>query len=139
VRATINEARQAVWNLRRKEEDIDLPGSLAALAEESTRAFGIPVVSEQVAPISGISGCMGHELLMVAREAIANAGSHGQPGWIRISALIEGAYLTLCVSDNGSGFVPTTPADGNGEHYGLLGMHERMSRIGGTLIIHSEG
>ena len=31
VRVTINEARQAVWNLRRKEEDIDLPGSLLSL------------------------------------------------------------------------------------------------------------
>ena len=138
VRATINEARQAVWNLRRKEEDIDLPGSLAALAEEATRAFGIPVVCEQIASISGISGYIGHELLMVAREAIANAGSHGQPGCIRISASHEDMDLTLCVSDNGSGFVPTAPANGAGEHYGLLGMHERMSRIGGTLIIHSE-
>lgn len=138
VRATIDEARQAVWNLRRKEQDIDLPGSLSALAEEATRAFGIPVVCEPVAPISGISGYMGHELLMVAREAIANAGSHGQPGWIRISALIEDAYLTLRVSDNGSGFVPTAPANGAGEHYGLLGMNERMSRIGGTLTIQSE-
>jgi signal transduction histidine kinase len=44
----------------------------------------------------------------------------------------------LRVSDNGSGFVPTAPANGAGEHYGLLGMHERMSRIGGTLTIHSE-
>jgi len=138
VRVTINEARQAVWNLRRKEEDIDLPGSLAALAEEATRAFGIPVVCEQIASISGISGYIGHELLMVAREAIANAGSHGQPGCIRISASHEDMDLTLCVSDNGSGFVPTAPANGAGEHYGLLGMHERMSRIGGTLIIHSE-
>jgi signal transduction histidine kinase len=75
---------------------------------------------------------------MVAREAIANAGSHGQPGCIRISATLEDMDLTLCVSDNGSGFVPAAPANGDGEHYGLMGMHERMSRIGGTLIIRSE-
>src|ERR1039458_10034475 len=64
-------ARDAVWNLRRKEEEeIDLSYSLAALAEQSTRAFGIPVVCERVDPMSGISGSTGHELLMVAREAI---------------------------------------------------------------------
>jgi two-component sensor histidine kinase len=137
--ATINEARDAVWNLRRKEEEeIDLPYSLAALAEQATRAFGIPVVCERVDPMSGISGSTGHELLMVAREAIANAGTHGHPDWIRISASLEGMDLTLTVIDNGSGFIETSLSDTTGEHYGLVGMRERMHRIGGTLLIHSE-
>ena len=79
LQLTINEARQAVWNLRRnEEEEINLPRSLAALAEQATNAFGIPVVCEQIDLISGISGSTGHELLMVAREAIANAGSHAK-------------------------------------------------------------
>jgi ligand-binding sensor domain-containing protein/two-component sensor histidine kinase len=139
ILATINEARDAVWNLRRKEEEeIDLSHSLAALAEQSTRAFGIPVVCERVDPISGISGSTGHELLMVAHEAIANAGTHGHPDWIRISASLEGIDLTLTVIDNGSGFTEAILSDTTGEHYGLVGMRERMHRIGGTLLIHSE-
>jgi ligand-binding sensor domain-containing protein/two-component sensor histidine kinase len=137
--ATINQARHAIWNLRRKEEEqIDLPYSLAALAEQSARAFGIPVVCERVDPISGISGSTGHELLMVAREAIANAGTHGHPDWIRISASLEGADLTLTVIDNGGGFTEANLSHTTGEHYGLVGMRERMHRIGGTLLIHSE-
>jgi ligand-binding sensor domain-containing protein/two-component sensor histidine kinase len=139
ILATINEARDAVWNLRRKkEEEIDLSYSLAALAEQATGAFGIPVVCERVDPMSGISGSTGHELLMVAREAIANAGTHGHPDWIRISASLEGMDLTLTVIDNGSGFTEATLSDTTGEHYGLVGMRERMHRIGGTLLIHSE-
>ena len=137
--ATINQARHAIWNLRRKEEEqIDLPYSLAALAEQAAGAFGIPVVCERVDPISGISGSTGHELLMVAREAIANAATHGHPDWIRISASLEGIDLTLTVIDNGSGFVETPLSDATGEHFGLVGMRERMRRIGGTLLIHSE-
>jgi len=138
VRATINEARQAVWNLRRKEEDeIDLSHSLEALAEQATRALGIPVMCEPGEPIKGIPVSTGHELLMVAREAISNAGSHAHPDWIRISASFDGRGLTLSVIDNGSGFLRTVLSDASDEHYGLLGMHERMHRIGGTLTIHS--
>jgi ligand-binding sensor domain-containing protein/signal transduction histidine kinase len=138
MRATVNEARQAVWNLRRKEEEeVDLPHLLTALAEQATRAFGVPVVCEPIDPMGGISETTGHELLMVAREAIANAGSHAHPDWIRISASLEGIDLTVRVIDNGGGFVHVAPYDGSGEHYGLLGMHERMRRIGGTLAIHS--
>ena len=87
--------------------------------------------------MSGISGSTGHQLLMVAREAIANAGTHAHPDWIRISASLEGVDLTLSVTDNGKGFVPAPPSEGTGGHYGLVGMHERMHRIGGTLMIHS--
>jgi two-component sensor histidine kinase len=138
MQATISEARQAVWNLRRKEEEeINLPHSLATLAEQATRAFGIPVVCERIDPMTGIPGSTGHELLMVAREAIANAGSHANPEWIRISALLDGMDLTLSVVDNGSGFVETAHPDDMDGHYGLLGMRERMHRIGGTLVIRS--
>jgi signal transduction histidine kinase len=74
---------------------------------------------------------------MVTREAIANAGSHANPGWIRISASLDGLDLTLRVVDNGSGFVETAHSNGTDGHYGLVGMRERMHRIGGTLMIHS--
>jgi len=138
LRSTIDEARQAVWNLRRKdEEEIDLPQSLTALADQATGAFGIPVMCDRVDPVSGISGSIGHELLMAAREAIANAGAHGHPDWIRITASLDGVDLTLSVTDNGSGFIQKGPTDGVDGHYGLVGMRERMRKIGGTLVIHS--
>jgi ligand-binding sensor domain-containing protein/two-component sensor histidine kinase len=139
LQATISEARQAVWDLRRNEqEEINLPRSLAALAEQATNAFGIPVVCERLDPISGISGSTGHELLMVAREAISNAGSHANPNSIRLSASLDGKDLTLSVIDDGSGFVQKTASSETDGHYGLVGMRERMHRIGGTLVIDSE-
>jgi ligand-binding sensor domain-containing protein/signal transduction histidine kinase len=139
LQVTISEAREAVWNLRRNdEEEINLPRSLAALAEQATNAFGIPVVCEQIDLISGISGSTGHELLMVAREAIANAGSHANPDSIRISASLDDKEFTLSVIDDGSGFVQKAASGEADGHYGLVGMRERMHRIGGTLVIHSE-
>ena len=44
VRATIDEARQAVWNLRHKEDSVaDLGSSAAAIAARTSKEFGIPV------------------------------------------------------------------------------------------------
>jgi signal transduction histidine kinase len=139
LQVTISEARQAVWNLRRNEaEEINLSHSLIALAEQATHAFGIPVVCDRIDPIGGISGSTGHELLMVAREAIANAGSHANPDSIRISASLNGTDLTLSVIDDGSGFVHPASFSTSDGHYGLVGMRERMQRIGGTLMIRSK-
>ena len=44
VRTTINEARQAVWNLRHREESVaNLPGAAAAIAARTSEEFGIVV------------------------------------------------------------------------------------------------
>jgi signal transduction histidine kinase len=47
--------------------------------------------------------------------------------------------VRLLVSDNGKGFDPAAPPleSGPGERVGLVGMHERVGALGGTLEIDS--
>jgi signal transduction histidine kinase len=72
---------------------------------------------------------------MIVREAVTNAGSHGRPRAIDISAQQVENHLLLRVSDNGIGF--DVDADLSDDHHGILGMRERAEMIGADLEITS--
>jgi len=78
------------------------------------------------------------QVLRVAQEAVINARRHGQAARISLCLVkAEGEYK-LVVEDDGNGFDPDTPADGDGrQHFGLKIMHARAARIAGRLDIQS--
>jgi two-component system, NarL family, sensor histidine kinase DegS len=54
---------------------------------------------------------------------------------IEISTEFSPGTLSVSVRDNGSGFDPRHSFD---EHYGLVGMKERINRLNGSIEIHSQ-
>jgi signal transduction histidine kinase len=68
---------------------------------------------------------------MVAREAVNNAGLHGRPSQVNVSLAYSRRDLQLNVSDDGSGFDTGAANSGNGHHFGIQGMEERVRRWGG--------
>lgn len=75
----------------------------------------------------------------IAQAAVSNAVRHAQPIQISLRLHFNAAGVTLEVEDDGVGFVPPTfPSDLAVQgHYGLVGMHERATRLGGHLSIRS--
>jgi signal transduction histidine kinase len=89
--------------------------------------------------LAGVHPDVRHELLAIAQEAVHNSVKHAAPRRISMSLTGSGGHLRLVVSDDGPGF--EQPLDEAGSvrpgHFGLLGMRERASRIGGTLSVTS--
>jgi signal transduction histidine kinase len=56
-----------------------------------------------VADLPSVAASTGHELLMIVREAFANAGLHAHANQVRLEALMKGANLYIDVADNGKG------------------------------------
>lgn len=77
----------------------------------------------------------------IAQEALNNAVRHANAKTIRLEFACEKERSTLRVCDNGKGFaVPTTFIDFTRTgHFGLIGMHERATLVGGDLAIFSSG
>jgi ligand-binding sensor domain-containing protein/signal transduction histidine kinase len=138
VRSTIDEARQAVWNLRHKEDSVaNLGTSAAAIAARTSKEFGIPVgCVEEGRPFS-VRGSLARELLMVIREAVYNGALHGRPQQIQIKLVYTRDELSSSVSDDGCGFDPAMRKAQRGQHYGIEGMRERVERMGGRIGIES--
>ena len=70
----------------------------------------------------------------VVQEALNNALRHSGASRIAISARSAEGRLLISVEDNGSGLAPDWQRPG---HYGLRGLRERLSGLGGELDIES--
>jgi signal transduction histidine kinase len=73
------------------------------------------------------------EVALVLREALSNALRHAQAREIVCQLLPQHHTLELRVSDDGRGFLPGACC----ESFGLRGMSERASLLGGALAVHS--
>ncbi len=76
--------------------------------------------------------------MRIGQEAVSNAVRHGRPSKIEVALDYGEDELSLRVSDDGSGFVPTGYPAGTGAHLGLMNMKERAEKIGGRVRISSQ-
>jgi len=75
-----------------------------------------------------------HALYRVAQEALHNIVKHARASKVELRLARQANEIILEVRDNGKGFDPAGPFPG---HLGLRSMRERVTKIGGTLLIKS--
>ena len=138
LRGTINEARDAVWNMRNRPEDAgSLPEKLESMTKQVGAEFGIPIACVVRGTPFSVDHPLEHDLLMVAREAVCNAAIHGGPSKVEAGLTYSKRELQLTVADNGRGFNPDQSNHANGHHFGIQGMRERVERWGGRFRLTS--
>jgi signal transduction histidine kinase len=78
-------------------------------------------------------------LLGILREALSNVREHSRASEVRIAVRGSEEGLFLEVADNGRGFdvEKTLVRAARGGHLGLVGLHERVRLLGGTVRIAS--
>lgn len=75
-----------------------------------------------------------HNICMAVKEAIHNIIKHAQATEISMRVTFADGELDISIQDNGSGFEPANPTDGNG----LPNMKKRLANIGGQCVIESQ-
>jgi len=134
LRTTIDEAREAVGNLRHTPLPVaSLTPMLRKMTEELGHEFGVPVECSISGKPFEFQQATIHELLMVVREAIYNAVRHGRPNQVKLDIAFGKNHCSVSILDDGSGFEPADLSSLPLGHYGLVGMRERVQRIGGKL------
>ena len=136
---SLNNLRDLIRDLRPIYlEELGLEPALEMLAENSQKE-GLAVSLEVVGSQERIAPDIELAVYRIAQAGINNALRHAQASdlWLRLTYLPD--EVTLAVEDNGVGFVPpevpgSLAAQG---HFGLIGMYERATRLGGYLSIHS--
>jgi len=105
------------------------------LAQRSQLQISIEAVPEQRLP-RRVEATLYH----VAKEALHNVVKHARATavWIRFQRKADS--ISCCIRDNGMGFDPASIAHRQGEQgFGLIGMRERLSVVGGSMQINSGG
>jgi signal transduction histidine kinase len=105
------------------------------IAQRSQLQISIEAVPEQRLP-RRVEATLYH----VAKEALHNVAKHARATavWIRFQRKADS--ICCCIRDNGTGFDPASIAVRQGEQgFGLIGMRERLSVVGGSMQINSGG
>lgn len=136
VEEHVREARQAIMDLR--SPILEACGLAGALAEVGRRIVAPPTHFDMSAdPISVATIAIEGELLRIGQEAIANAAHHASAAHIHVDLRQVADTLRLRVTDDGRGFDVDGMLADDSDHYGLTGMQERATRMGGRLTVTS--
>ena len=129
------EGRTALESLRATDA-ADLGTALRSVSEEYN-ALGAMEVSLSIDEVQReMNPVIRDEVFWIAYEAIRNASRHSQASRVDVGLAIAD-QLTLIVKDNGVGIPHEALIKGKAGHFGLQGMRERASKIGGLLTISS--
>lgn len=137
LRNTINEARDAIWNLHQAEDADRLGENLESMTREIGDEFQLPISWSMSGAPFAVSPPVAHDLLMVAREGVYNAMLHAHPAHVDVALAYRNRELILSLTDDGCGFDPRSSENSNGRHFGLKGMRERIERSGGKFRLTS--
>lgn len=136
VDACRNELRNCLWDLRSEalespDMQIAIEITLRPLADRSCFDIRFHVSRTR------ISDATAHAILHIVRELSANAICHGGASRVWIAGWIADRELNITVRDDGSGFAPARHLGVAEGHFGLAGVRERVSRLGGSVEIES--
>jgi len=134
--ACCRELRDCLWDLRNNSlEDANVGAAVRKALEphlESAEAeIDLPL------PRAKIPDATFHALLSIIRELSVNAIRHGGATRLVIKGERSDERIRFSVTDNGCGFDPVTRPGANEGHFGLLGVEERLERLGGRMTIDS--
>ncbi|HEX5863392.1 MAG TPA: PAS domain S-box protein [Casimicrobiaceae bacterium] len=116
-------------------DDLGLVPAVEWLVESFTQRSGIPcelAVSDQELELPRAHATA---VFRIVQESLANVGKHAQASRVKVAIERNGSELTLSIRDDGAGFSLQNPRKPNS--YGLLGLRERASLLGGKASIAS--
>jgi len=134
----IDEGRSAIQGLRSSDSrTLDLVLALSGVQQELSLEpdvdFRVSVAGRQ----HPLRPSIKDEVYRIGREALVNAFRHSGARRVDIELEYADNDLRLRVRDNGCGIDPAVLEAGREGHWGLAGMRERATRIGGLLKISS--
>jgi two-component system sensor histidine kinase DegS len=137
VRAVLKDTRKLIFGLRPMTlDDLGLAPTIRRLLDvvrERTGVIGDICISgdtQRFDPAIEIG------LFRVVQEALNNVEKHAQANCVRIRIDFRQQAISLLVEDDGNGFDMSVAT--GAEQFGLTGMKERISLIGGEIKISSQ-
>ena len=139
----ITEARDEVQGLRDSTvQNNDLALAISTLGQElgTDSANDRPVFRVALeGEARNLHPILRDEIYKIAAEALRNAFRHAHARQIEVEIRYDNEQFRLRVRDDGKGVDPAIlSSQGSEGHYGLPGMRERATLIGGKLVVWSE-
>ena len=134
----IEEGRSAIQGLRSSDpRTLDLVLALSGVQQEFALQpdidFRVSVTGRQ----QPLQPAIRQEIYRIGKEALVNAFCHSRAKRVEFELEYAESDLRMRVRDNGCGIDPKVLHAGREGHWGLAGMRERATKIGGLLKVSS--
>ena len=114
-------------------DDLGLAPALDWLAADFSRRTGISCTVAAEIPPALIGGNAATTLYRVVQEALSNVARHSHARSCAVQLSAAAGQVLLRIEDDGVGITPEQASAA--ESYGIIGIHERVEGLGGTLAI----
>ncbi|GAA4204264.1 sensor histidine kinase [Actinocatenispora rupis] len=140
ARQSLGEARRSVQALRPAPlEDAHLPEAVTQVVADWSALHGVPATADTTGTPRRMHPEVEVTLLRACQESLANVARHARAGRVGVTLSYMEDVITLDVRDDGVGFDPDDrPEAGADGGFGLTGMRQRVTRLGGSLSVESE-
>ncbi|MGK5024333.1 histidine kinase [Janthinobacterium sp. RB2R34] len=131
VDRSIDAVHRISLDLRPSMLDLGLVAALDWQVREFSRQAGIECVFASNRKEIDLSLDQATTLFRIAQEALTNIAKHARASKVAVRLDKQRQHIRLCISDNGVGLRPLDRA--KPQSFGIRGMSERASALGGTL------
>lgn len=136
ARENLREARSSVEDLRASPlRDQRVWEAIEELLEDRASNEGWEATFDGPETEASVSDRAETALFRVAQEGLANVVQHAEATVVRVAIEVDADRVVLVIEDDGVGFDVAPARDA---HWGLVGMRERVDRIGGRFRVESE-
>ncbi len=140
ARSAANDSRRLLADLRADRPSESFEDALGRVVRDWGEVSGVQVdldVDRGTGPAVELGVGTRYEVLCIVGEALENVSRHAAATRVAVGVEQGAGWVTLRIADDGRGFdvPPDLRALGRAGHYGVVGMHERASRVGGRVEI----
>lgn len=136
VRSSLYEVRRIIYDLRPMAlDDLGLLPTIKKYLNNIEEYSQMKIVFTSLGKTERLASEYEVALFRLIQESVQNAIKHAQAEEINVKLEITSKYVSATIRDNGKGFDTTVKEE---HSFGLIGMHERVELLAGTLNVQSE-
>ena len=126
VRSSLEEMRKVIFNLRPMAlDDLGLIPTLRKYVHDYEEKSKIRTIFETRGKEHRLF-CDGGAIYRLVQEALSNAAKHAYPTYVLVEITYQAQLVKIVVQDNGLGFNVDLLEQKSKDHFGLIGMRERV-------------
>jgi signal transduction histidine kinase len=138
TRSSMDALRHSIAGLRAPGlGDRDLRPALQALCVDFGQRVGLTVACELDACADDLRPALAETVWRMVQEALTNVEKHAEAGHVTVRLTCQPDAIVLRVADDGVGL--PEQVDVGADHFGLRGMRERITGLGGRLTLSNDG
>ena len=136
ITQTHAELRRSIWNLTPEAlQSFNLAEAITRNLQQTADSAGLDFHAEVQGDLPRLETSLQQNLLRIAQEAGTNAMKHASASRLELRILFSHKEIVLSVADDGVGLEKAATETPPGHGFGIRGMQERATRIGGVLQI----